>query len=271
MSNNHYLTTSEFAKACGVTKHTLFHYDEIGILKPEYVNDKGYRFYSLKQFSTFDIIVTLQEAGTSLSEIKEYLDHKNPDRFLTILKKKKEQLVLEQKKIKRMGKLLQATYNMTENAMNVVCNVPFIQELEEEYLITVALSGEGIEKEDVKNMGEHFDYCADHHIEFTYPSGIIISKDHLEREIYDKPEFFFNKLVKKQKGDKVHVKPKGKYVIMNHKGGYDMLPKSYEILAKYMKENQLSIIGNAYEQDILSYLAVEDPSDYIIQIAIQIE
>ncbi|WP_349948617.1 MerR family DNA-binding transcriptional regulator [Lacrimispora sp. BS-2] len=55
MSDNPYLTTSEFAKACGVSKYTLFHYDNIGILKPEYVNDKGYRFYSLKQFSTFDI------------------------------------------------------------------------------------------------------------------------------------------------------------------------------------------------------------------------
>ena len=271
MSNHQYLTTSEFAKACGVSKHTLFHYDNIGILKPEYVNDKGYRFYSLKQFSAFDIIVMLQEAGTPLSEIKEYLHHKSPARFLTILKQKKEQLALEQKKIKRMERLLQMIYDMTEDALQAVCDVPFIQEFEEEYLITVALSSEGIEKEDVKNMGEHFDYCADHHIEYTYPSGIIIGKDHLELGIYDKPDFFFNKLVKKQKGEKVHVKPKGKYVVINHKGGYDMLPKSYEVLANYIKENRMSITGNAYEQEILSYLAAEEPSDYIIQIAIQVD
>ena len=271
MSNNQHLTTSEFAKACGVSKHTLFHYDDIGILKPEYVNEKGYRFYSLKQFSTFDIIVTLQEAGTPLSEIKEYLDHKSPTRFLSVLKQKKERLVLEQKKMERMERLLQTIYEMTKNALQVVCDVPFIQEFEKEYLITVALSPEGIEKEDVKNMGEHFDYCADHHIEYTYPSGIIIGKDHLERGIYNKPEFFFNKLLKKQKGEKVHVKPKGKYAVINHKGGYDMLPKSYVALVNYIKENRLSIIGDAYEQEILSYLSVEDPSDYIIQIAIQVD
>lgn len=271
MSNNQYLTTSEFAKACGVTKYTLFHYDDIGILKPEYVNDKGYRFYSLKQFSIFDIIVTLQEAGTPLSEIKEYLDHKSPARFLSILKEKKEKLVLEQKKIKRMERLLQITYDMTKNALQVVCGVPFMQEFEKEYLITVALSPEGIEKEDVKNMGEHFDYCVDHHIEYTCPSGIIIGKDYLERGIYNKPEFFFNKLLKKQKGEKVHIKPRGKYAVMNHKGGYDMLPKSYGVLANYIKENHLSITGNAYEYEILSYLAAEDPLDYIIQIAIQVD
>ncbi len=39
-----YLTTSQFAQICSTTKHTLFHYDEIGLLKPEFVNKKGYRF-----------------------------------------------------------------------------------------------------------------------------------------------------------------------------------------------------------------------------------
>ena len=31
-------TTGEFATLCGVKKQTLFHYDEIGILQPEYRN-----------------------------------------------------------------------------------------------------------------------------------------------------------------------------------------------------------------------------------------
>ena len=66
MPNNQYLTTSEFAKACGVTKHTLFHYDKISILKPEYVNDKGYRFYSVKQFFIFDIITILRQAQLAI-------------------------------------------------------------------------------------------------------------------------------------------------------------------------------------------------------------
>ena len=38
-----YLTTGEFAKLCGVKKQTLFHYDQIGILKPELSGENGYR------------------------------------------------------------------------------------------------------------------------------------------------------------------------------------------------------------------------------------
>lgn len=270
MIHEQYLTTSEFAKACGVTKHTLFHYDEIGILKPEYVNDKGYRFYSIKQFAAFDIIEVLQKAGTPLSEIKEYLEHKSPTRFLSVVKQKREQLILEQKKLQRMEKLLQATYDMTKNALNVVCNIPYTENQEEEYFIAVPLSSSGAEKEDIKKMGEHYEYCAAHHIELTYPSGTIIVKADLENQIYNKPAFFYNKLGKKQRGEKVHIKPRGQYAVINHKGGYDMLPSSYETLVNYINVSHLHIAGNAYEQEMLSYLATEDPSEYIIQIAIEV-
>lgn len=271
MSNNQYFTTSEFAKVCGVSKYTLFHYDKIGILKPEYVNDKGYRFYSVKQFLNFDIIMILQEAGTPLSEIKKYLQNKNPTLFLSILKQKKEQLILEQNKIKRMQKLLQSTFDMTEDALNVVCNVPIIKECDEEYLIAVALSSKGIEKEDVRKIGEHFDYCSTHHIEYEYPVGSIISKDHLRKGIYDKPDYFFNKLIGSLEDERVHIKPKGQYAIICHKGSYGMLPKAYKILCNYIKEQHMIIIGNAYEQEILSYLAVKDSAEYIIRISIQVD
>ena len=270
MIHEQYLTTSEFAKACGVTKHTLFHYDEIGILKPEYVNEKGYRFYSLKQFATFDIIEVLQKAGTPLSEIKEYLEHKSPARFLSVVEEKRKQLILEQKKLKRMEKLLQTTYDMTKNALNVICNVPYTENQEEDYYIVAPLSSNGAENEDVKKMGEHYDYCAAHQIELTYPFGTITIKSDLEKQIYDRPAYFYNKLGKKCTGERVHIKPRGKYAVINHKGPYDTLPKSYEILADYINNSNLKIAGNAYEQEMLSYLAAEDPSEYIIQIAIEV-
>ena len=36
------LTTGEFAKICNVKKHTLFHYDDIGLLKPDYYDENGF-------------------------------------------------------------------------------------------------------------------------------------------------------------------------------------------------------------------------------------
>lgn len=70
-------TTGEFAKLCNVRKDTLFYYDEIGLLKPEIIQDNGYRYYSANQLYLFDVISMLKECGTPLKEIREYITESN--------------------------------------------------------------------------------------------------------------------------------------------------------------------------------------------------
>ena len=50
MERKDYLTTGELTQLMGITKHTLFHYDDIGLFQPKYINEKGYRFYSSRYF-----------------------------------------------------------------------------------------------------------------------------------------------------------------------------------------------------------------------------
>lgn len=80
-----YLTTGEFAKLCGVKKQTLFHYDQIGILKPELSGENGYKYYSYLQLETFSEISMLKELEMPLAEIKQYLNSRSPDSFLSLL------------------------------------------------------------------------------------------------------------------------------------------------------------------------------------------
>lgn len=63
----------EFAKKTATTIRTLHHYDDLGLLKPSYVNDSGRRFYSDKDFVPLQRIVTLKYLGFSLEEIKGLL------------------------------------------------------------------------------------------------------------------------------------------------------------------------------------------------------
>lgn len=70
MSKENLISTKQFATLCQTTKHTLIHYDEIGILKPNYVGENGYRYYSLSQTEIFDVISFLKEMGLPLKEIK---------------------------------------------------------------------------------------------------------------------------------------------------------------------------------------------------------
>ena len=71
MNQERYIKTGEFAKLVGVTKHTLFYYDKIGLFSPEIKLENGYRFYSFDQLDVFDVIQTLRELDVSLEEIKD--------------------------------------------------------------------------------------------------------------------------------------------------------------------------------------------------------
>lgn len=79
------LKTGEFAFLCDTTKETLRHYKDIGLLCPITYADNGYALYSPLQLSDFLLIASLQHAGCSLGEIKNYLadpDAKELDRVI---------------------------------------------------------------------------------------------------------------------------------------------------------------------------------------------
>ena len=66
-----YLRTAAFAQLAGVNKKTLHYYDEIGLFRPAYVNEKGYRFYSPLQLDRLALIVTLKDLGVPLKVIAD--------------------------------------------------------------------------------------------------------------------------------------------------------------------------------------------------------
>lgn len=91
-----YLTTGEFAKLAGVSKHTLFHYDKIGLLSPEIkLSENQYRYYSISQLELLEIITLLKELDMPLSEIKSYLDNRTTSLFIELLTK--EQTLIREK------------------------------------------------------------------------------------------------------------------------------------------------------------------------------
>ena len=77
-----YFTTGEFARILGVKKHTLFHYDQIGLLSPALKEENGYRYYFVWQMDVFEVIKALQKLGMPLEEIKEYIENRSPERFM---------------------------------------------------------------------------------------------------------------------------------------------------------------------------------------------
>ena len=96
----------KFAQVCQTTKDTLRHYDEIGLLKPASINENGYRVYSASQIIDFLTIASLQEAGCSLEEIRNFQRQHDPAMTLRLFNSKKAEIEAKAREIERkQGKL----------------------------------------------------------------------------------------------------------------------------------------------------------------------
>jgi|SRR5690554_3488741 len=265
-----YLSTSEFAKVCGVTKHTLFHYDDVGVLKPAFTDDKGYRYYTLKQLSTYDIIVVLKEMNTSLKDIKSYLDNQNTDSFIEILQQRSMQLEIERKKLERTDKMIRNTLRMTAQALTNSFK-PRIQEMDDEYLLVVDVTDKTSEREKVLKLYNKYRFCVDKCLSLTIPTGSIVKKEDLLAKNYEQSYFFFSVLNTFCTNTMIHNKSKGTYATLLHKGSKTSINSSYKTLCGYIEKEGYHIVSDAYETELLSGLATHEKENHVIEISIKVE
>ena len=95
MERKDYLTTGELTQLMGITKHTLFHYDDIGLFQPKYINEKGYRFYSIDQIDILNTILVLRDLDMPLKEIQTYVSQRTPELFQQIFLEHEETTIHE--------------------------------------------------------------------------------------------------------------------------------------------------------------------------------
>lgn len=69
----------KLANIAGVSVRTLHHYDQLGLLKPDFISDSGYRFYNQKNLEQLQQILFFKELDFSLKEIKEIMDNPSFD------------------------------------------------------------------------------------------------------------------------------------------------------------------------------------------------
>ena len=72
-----YFTIGEFASLFKLSKQTLFYYERNNILRPAYIDENGYRYYSLEQYFIFDIIINMRKLGIPLKEIADYIQNRD--------------------------------------------------------------------------------------------------------------------------------------------------------------------------------------------------
>ena len=268
------LKIGDFSKLGRVTIKTLRYWDEIGLLKPEYVHpENGYRYYSTVKLALVHEILSLKELGLYLEDIRRILKGGlENDEWISLLRSRRnsliEELRLREDRIHKIDRMIETAER--EKTMSTI-------ELRELPEVIVASYRTKIR-----------DYNA--LFKVVPPLGDIMRKQGAECRI---PEYCFNiyhdgeyrekdidveicEAVNEFREDgegivykKMDAIPTA--AVIMHRGAYDSLRKSYSAILTWIEKNGYEIIGNPRESYIDGVWNREHPEDWRTEIQIPVK
>lgn len=265
-------TTGEFAKLCGVTKHTLFHYDEMGVFRPGLKGENGYRYYSLPQLEVFHVIATLRELGMGLREIKAYLDRRSPEELVRLLEREERALGEKLAELRRMRDLVRRKAALTREAMAADRTAIVWKEEREAYFVMTPAGSFATSRETAESLAGHVRYCEDHGIYSPYALGSIIPLAAAAAGNFDTGySHVYTRVDRPPRGVAVYTRPGGTYLAACHVGGYERVGETYGRMLRYAGEKGLPLKGPFFEDSLLDELSVPGYDNYVLQMSVLIE
>ncbi len=261
-----------FSKINKVTIKALRYYDEVGLLKPEFVDkSNGYRYYTSTQLPMLHKILALRQSGFSIEEIKEILNGRN---ILDIFENKKKALknLIEQ----TSEQLTQITHyldNMKEDfSMSYEVVLKELPEVlvyskrmvipnYDAYFQIIPKIGEEITKANPTLKCRIPEYCfVIYHDNEYKEKDIDVEYCEAVTEVGKDTE-----TIKFKKMDKVPIA-----ACILHKGPYKTLGNAYAYLFKWIEDNGYSVSQSSRESYIDGIWNKEDENEWLTELQIPI-
>ncbi len=258
----------EMARLHDISKQTLIYYNKIGLLTPCEIDPyTGYRYYALEQCDDLDVILFLKSLGLSLKEIKAYRGEPSTKARLRLLENqaleiqnKIDQIHQTRNRLDAMVDYLKSSFKIQpfEKGIRWIdarpTAVEHVAPPHDLYAMEMAF------KKLYKSARDHHDLSVHGFLFFTEKTGNGDNGDVLFKKV----------ALPVSRGGSETIKA-GNFAYLYHKGPFEALEESHNLLTTYIHESGHSIIGPSIERVILSSIAVSSENDYLVEIQIPVE
>lgn len=152
----------QMARMNNVSIKTLRYYDEIGLFKPFEVDaGTGYRYYALEQFKELDIILYMKMMGVPLKEIKNQLENRSLDDFISVLENIREVTREKINILKKIEKgLLSRVKELESTKGEKNIGQPYIKHLSSHNIIHVNKKTESLKdiEAELRRLKSHYEH-----------------------------------------------------------------------------------------------------------------
>lgn len=253
----------EFSAMSKTTVKALRYYEKEGLLKPIYIDpNNNYRYYETSQLTQISKIISLRQVGISIKDIKKIL---NGYDIKTILNRRKDEILTNI--IDYNIELSKINYLLEKNNMEneiIIKNIPSYIVYYRDGLIAdfskitdfVLETGNECLKANPNLKCLYPDYCY-----ISYLDG-----EYKEKNIKIRYAQAVEKFGTETDNIKFMQTKPMTTVCIYHKGSYNNLRDSYNIILKYIEDNNYEIVDNPRECYIDGCWNKDDENDYLTEI-----
>ena len=116
---------NEVARLSGVTSRALRHYDAIGLLPPAWTDHGGRRYYEQDDLLRLQRVLLLRDLGLGLDAIAKVLAAQDRDSQVEVLKRHREWLRQERKRLGRLIRTVDRTMTSLERGDDMTAETMF--------------------------------------------------------------------------------------------------------------------------------------------------
>lgn len=269
MERKDYLTTGELAQLMGITKHTLFHYDDIGLFQPKHMNEKGYRFYSIDQIEILNTILVLRDLDMPLKEIQTYISQRNPKLFQQIFLERESQITQQLKKLQAMKKWMQQQRKKIKIAEQTDFSMIEINTYPQYYYLYKEADPSSTQSFS-KKLNELITQLQKNNPYLDYDIAYFQYGKNVEHGIYNAYDNVALLMNQKPSIKNCQILPAGKYLTAYHIGHWNTIGETYERILNYKKEHHLKTSDLYIEYDVVNSFIEKNSNDFVTQIEVEI-
>lgn len=251
---------------------SLRHYEDIGLLTPEYTDpDSGYRYYGARQFEALNSIRYLRVLDMPLAEIADFLNDRDVERMEEKLISQKQAVIAKQENLKRIERKIDNRLRMLQDAKASVFDTVQMVQKEACRMVWVDDSLRIRGFLDLEAPMRKLEQSEAEAVIFLGKVGVGIAPENLRAGVFDSYDGIFLILDDEDhfEGDTVCL-PRTQCVSVRFRGSHAEAPAQYRKLLDYMAAHELEVGGFSREITMIDYGITNDSSRFVTEISIPV-
>ena len=262
----------DVAKLFHLSVSSLRHYEEEGLLVPEYIDkDTGYRYYSTRQFEVLNTIRYLRALDMPLSEIADFLQNRDIERIEEKLRHQKDVVIEKQKELNRIERKIDKRLHQLHDASTCKLDTVTLRNFPSCRMVWMEDSLKIKGFLDMETPIRKLESSEAEAVVFLGKVGVGISVQNLNSGNYEQYDGVFLVLDEEDHFDgKTILLPEAMCVSVRFRGSHPQAPAQYDKLMRYIHKNKLSVAGFSREITMIDYGITNDIEKFVTEISIPV-